>query len=1073
MDFKNINPGIGFSSELKNILDEIYLNKSDIYKIAKYLEKKEIFDTIKNYVSIDFDYNLFRKHINITKLFSNDEIIDFYFKNINRIKNIYSEKYFYLKYPDFILNEYKLFNRKLLSNIQIFNYYNGLSDSDKNNTVISISDFYLKNPSFNSVIYDGDIYTFYNLSEEERLSKVYSIQSFYLKYPDFNINIYKNYYEINHNDDVNIIVDFLKKIKTMEITNKNKDNIVYSVESFYKNNSDFDNDLYKLFNNNINSDEEGLINLIKNIKNKIYSINSFLKIYNDFNFNIYRSLNYQLKDFSDKELIIYWKNDINRDKSVYSIKTFYNIYSYYKLDLNNSLDANKIISYFKYDIYNENNKSNTGFNKKKIGRKYVSNINEVLIDLEQQKPKIEKGLSLIIRAKNEELNIKQCIESVVDLVDEIIFVDNGSTDKTFELMTDYEKKYNNIYLYKYDIRVSRVGIEHENALKNNEKNTLGTFYNWCLSKASKNIVFKWDADFICIRNNFTELVSLYNLKNCIDKIAVWFTGKTLFINNNSEYYLNYQSFYNEFRIFSYNNGFKWYDGNICEYTEPYLQTVKNNNKFVYHYPLFYEMKRTSINEFEERSSMIDNRDINDFNIINKLKNEIKDCNLIKINEKIINTQKKIIMITPSLTLGGGNQFILNIYYVLKTLGFKILICPMNYNKNEHIGKQIFNKIVSSDILKSELFNESFIFNYSPDIIFFNSVIPFQNFENFYEKINKGLDHKNKKKTKIYFVTHSDVAYSNYYIQKNYNLFDKIITVNNYTIYKLIKLLKININNNNNDKFFKIINYVEKKFIKKNIFKSNKKFGIISRFSEDKNIPMLLHALVEVFKKYNDYKFYLVGTHTESYDNYLKNIVSYLNIEDNICFEGFQNDTIKYYEQFDFIILPSVSEGCSYNIIEALNYGIPVVASHVGGNHELIKNEECGILYNYNGIRELEMKKVYIENYNEHLDNIGYFINNKEFKANYTILNNFSKFSSLLEVISPIFINNNELNINLDQLNTKIGVWNENKENIEKSIIQMIESPYTQIYKYVRNNNNFIENEFNENIYINQVIELFF
>ena len=183
------------------------------------------------------------------------------------------------------------------------------------------------------------------------------------------------------------------------------------------------------------------------------------------------------------------------------------------------------------------------------------NIYEVLNDLSQQKPVLEKGISLIIRAKNEELNIKDCIESVIDLVDEIIFVDNCSTDSTYSLVNKYTQIHRKIKLYKYNIKVNRVGIEHSNALKNNDKNTLGTFYNWCLSKATKNIVFKWDADFICIRNNFLELLKIYDLRNREDKIAIWFTGKTLFENKN-KYYLNYQSFYNEYRIFSYKNGFK-------------------------------------------------------------------------------------------------------------------------------------------------------------------------------------------------------------------------------------------------------------------------------------------------------------------------------------------------------------------------------------------------------------------------------------------------------------------------------------------------------------------------------------
>ena len=158
---------------------------------------------------------------------------------------------------------------------------------------------------------------------------------------------------------------------------------------------------------------------------------------------------------------------------------------------------------------------------------------------------------------------------------------------------------------------------NNNKEKNNDKNTLGTFYNWCLSKATKKIVFKWDADFICIQHNFKKLVDEYKLQNMTQNIAIWFTGYTLFINN-EKYYINTKSFYDEYRIFSYENNFKWYDANLCEYTDPYLKNCFNKYKFIE--PLFYEIKRTDLDEFEERSMLIDNRDIKDFHLLQNLKN---------------------------------------------------------------------------------------------------------------------------------------------------------------------------------------------------------------------------------------------------------------------------------------------------------------------------------------------------------------------------------------------------------------------------------------------------------------------
>ncbi|MDD2373005.1 MAG: glycosyltransferase family 2 protein, partial [Syntrophomonadaceae bacterium] len=47
------------------------------------------------------------------------------------------------------------------------------------------------------------------------------------------------------------------------------------------------------------------------------------------------------------------------------------------------------------------------------------------------------SLSLAMIVKDEESCIKRCLDSVINLVDEIIIVDTGSTDKTIEICRSY------------------------------------------------------------------------------------------------------------------------------------------------------------------------------------------------------------------------------------------------------------------------------------------------------------------------------------------------------------------------------------------------------------------------------------------------------------------------------------------------------------------------------------------------------------------------------------------------------------------------------------------------------------
>ena len=1049
------------NNEISSINDFIKHNYLD-YSLYKFiynlneLDEKDIIYWYKNKDKLiynidilvkyldDFNFIFFKKKYPHTLNYNKTKIIEYYIKNINNIKFIYSEKIFYLKYPDFKIEEYKKFNNIDHNNILTEYYFN------KNNNIRSINHFYKKYSDFNLVLYkniynihlghilendDDYIYYWYNNKD------IYSIDDFYELYPTFNLNIYKYF-------NKNLICNLDNKSILYQFKIKNNTDMIYSFDTFYKNYSKFNLKLYKLFNdlNNYNDDEIIIhfhsIGIPLNLVYNESMIND-----NQFNIEIYKGLNKDLKNLNDDELIFHWSKYGKNQDRIYSIDTFKK--KYFDTNITNAFD---IIEWMNSGIYRSlENKDN-----RIIGRDIVNNIYEVLIDLSYpySKNKLTSGISLIIRAKNEEYNLKFCIESVVDLVDEIIFVDNNSTDQTYNIMKKYAEKYNKIKLYQYNINVSKVGVEHQQSIKNNDKNTLGTFYNWCLSKATKYNVFKWDADFICIRDNFIQLVNKYNLNVRNDKFAIWFTGKTLFENNNN-YYLNYTSFYNEFRIFSYKNNFCWYDGDICEYTEPYLNTCLESKKYKYPYPLFFELKRTSFDEFKERSSLIDNRDIKDFHILNNLKDDKKE-NLIDININIINSNIKIILYTPSLGLGGGNQFIVNLYKIYKSFGFSTLIIPMNYDKTKI---DIYDDIIEEDIYDKITFNIDFIKKKNPTFILFNSSIPFQLNE---IKLLSNF-------TKILFATHSDVAFSNSFIKNFHPYFHKIITVNNYTITKLSDNLHINQN-----KFLKIINYTD--IINKNRNKSinQKKFGIITRFSEDKNIPMLILSLIEVFKKYNDYKIYLVGTESNYYDNYLMYLSKINNLDNNIFFEGYQSNIIKYYEMFDFIILPSVSEGCSYNIIESMKMGIPVITSNVGGNHELIKNNINGIIYDYMEIRNIEKNNIFILDYNEHLSIIGYFINNNYFKNNYVIDNP----NDQIVAIVPFYVlcnkhlkNKNNNCDNCKLINLKTNIFNSNLKNITKSIINIIEMDKEKIDKISYNNIDFIDKNFNQYIYINQLLNL--
>lgn len=234
---------------------------------------------------------------------------------------------------------------------------------------------------------------------------------------------------------------------------------------------------------------------------------------------------------------------------------------------------------------------------------------------------LKPGVSFIIRAKNEEENIKNCIMSIIDIADEIIFVDNLSTDNTLDIVQSLRNQYPNIIkIYQYKIKIPKCGEEQENNVKIHSHNTIAKYYNWCLNKSKRYNIIKWDADCIANKENLQELVSVYNLHNRSDKFSLWFTGQTVFLDEDGDYYLNEDSFYDEFRCYSKLNGFHWID--TYKWEAPSPNYVETSFKEKFEKPCFYEMKAVGKRELSSSRSKgkpLDSRDEKDLKLLKSLK----------------------------------------------------------------------------------------------------------------------------------------------------------------------------------------------------------------------------------------------------------------------------------------------------------------------------------------------------------------------------------------------------------------------------------------------------------------------
>ena len=119
-------------------------------------------------------------------------------------------------------------------------------------------------------------------------------------------------------------------------------------------------------------------------------------------------------------------------------------------------------------------------------------------------------------------------------------------------------------------------------------------------------------------------------------------------------------------------------------------------------------------------------------------------------------------------------------------------------------------------------------------------------------------------------------------------------------------------------------------------------GTIANFYPDKGIPHLIEAADIILKKTNSKILFAVigeGRERKLYEE----MIRARNIENNFILIGSVSDAIMHLKAFDIYVQPSLKEGFGYSVLEAMAAGLPIIASHVGGIPEMIKNNDNGFL----------------------------------------------------------------------------------------------------------------------------------
>jgi len=120
-------------------------------------------------------------------------------------------------------------------------------------------------------------------------------------------------------------------------------------------------------------------------------------------------------------------------------------------------------------------------------------------------------------------------------------------------------------------------------------------------------------------------------------------------------------------------------------------------------------------------------------------------------------------------------------------------------------------------------------------------------------------------------------------------------------------------------------------------------GTVGRVVAIKNQIIILKAAEQLLARGLDVRVLLVGTGHE-----LDNLRKYAEGTDQLCrrvtFAGRSLDVAEMFQAMDIFVLPSIYEGMSNTILEAMASGLPCLATDVGGNPELITNGGWGYLF---------------------------------------------------------------------------------------------------------------------------------
>ena len=137
------------------------------------------------------------------------------------------------------------------------------------------------------------------------------------------------------------------------------------------------------------------------------------------------------------------------------------------------------------------------------------------------------------------------------------------------------------------------------------------------------------------------------------------------------------------------------------------------------------------------------------------------------------------------------------------------------------------------------------------------------------------------------------------------------------------------------------------------------FGAVGRLTYQKGYAYLIEAFKILIEKKYEVGLIIIGEGPDR--KFLSKLIEELDLEKSVFLMGYQKYPDPYYHEMDVFVMSSLFEGFGLVAVEAMHFGLPIIATNVDSLPEIIKDGQTGYLCPPENIKSLSavMEKVFL------------------------------------------------------------------------------------------------------------------